>query len=91
MAYRVAPAQGFVEGNKRTALLLARWVLDHNGVDGSQILPSDDLVLADLLVQAAAGVEVEGDGRREFQKPGLNRPLRVWCRATWNQGESMYG
>ena len=61
LAYRVTRAQGFSEGNKRTALLLARWVLDHNGVDGGQILPSDDLVLADLLVKAAAGVDVESD------------------------------
>jgi hypothetical protein len=30
-------------------------------VNGSQILPSDDLVLADLLVKAAAGVDVEDD------------------------------
>lgn len=28
LAYRVARAQGFGKGNKRTALLLARWVLD---------------------------------------------------------------
>ena len=61
LAYRVTRAQGFAEGNKRTALLLARWVLDHNGVDGGQILPSDDLVLADLLVKAATGVDVESD------------------------------
>jgi prophage maintenance system killer protein len=61
VAYRVTSAQGFTEGNKRTALLLARWVLDHNGLNGSQFLPSDDLVLADLLVKAAAGVDVEGD------------------------------
>lgn len=61
VAYRVTKAQGFAEGNERTALLLSRWVMDHNGVDGSQILPSDDLVLADLLVKAAAGVDVEGE------------------------------
>ena len=34
LAYRVTRVQGFAEGNKRTALLFARWVLDHNGVDG---------------------------------------------------------
>jgi len=61
LAYRVTRAQGFTEGNKRTALLLARWILDHNGIDGRQILPSNDLVLADLLVKAAAGADVEED------------------------------
>lgn len=61
LAYRVTRAQGFAEGNKRTALLLARWVLDNNGIDGNRVLPSDDLVLADLLIRAAAGADVETD------------------------------
>jgi hypothetical protein len=52
-------AQAFAEGNKRTALLLARWVLDHNGIDGAKILPADDEVLADLLVKAVSGLDVE--------------------------------
>lgn len=59
LAFRVARAQAFEEGNKRTALLLARWLLDHNGVDGEMILPVDDEVLGDLLVKAASGVDVE--------------------------------
>jgi prophage maintenance system killer protein len=59
LAYRVARAQGFAEGNKRTALLLARWLLDNNGVDGGQIFPHDDRVIADLLVRAASGAVVE--------------------------------
>lgn len=59
LAFRVALAQAFGEGNKRTALLLARWLLDHNGVDGEMILPVDDQALADLLVKAASGVDVE--------------------------------
>jgi hypothetical protein len=42
-------------------LLLARWVLDNNGIDGNRVLPSDDLVLADLLIRAAAGADVETD------------------------------
>ena len=33
LAFRVARAQGFAEGNKRTGLLLARWLLDRNGLD----------------------------------------------------------
>ena len=61
LAYRVTRAQGFAEGNKRTALLLARWVLDNNGIDGNGVLPTDDLVLADLLIQAASGADVETD------------------------------
>jgi len=59
LAYRVTRAQGFAEGNKRTGLLLARWLLDRNGLDGPRILPTDDFELADLLVKAAAGNDVE--------------------------------
>ena len=59
VAYRITSAEGFTEGNKRTALLLARWLLDHNGVDGAVILPPEDHAFADLLVEAAAGVDVE--------------------------------
>lgn len=59
LAYRVARAQGFGEGNKRTALLLARWLLDRNGEDGVRFLPADDRVVADLLVAAAGGQNVE--------------------------------
>lgn len=61
LAFRVARAQGFAEGNKRTAFLLARWLLDHNGLDGRALLPSDDRVLADLLIKAAAGADVESE------------------------------
>lgn len=59
LAYRITRAQGFSEGNKRTALLLARWVLDRNSVQGSQLIPSDDRDLASLLVKAASGLDVE--------------------------------
>jgi len=59
LAYRVARAQGFGEGNKRTALLLARWLLDRNGEDGLRFLAADDRVVADLLVAAAGGRNVE--------------------------------
>lgn len=61
VAYRVTRAQGFVEGNKRTALLLAKWTLDRNGIDGGKVIPPDDRQLADLLVKAAAGLDVEAD------------------------------
>jgi prophage maintenance system killer protein len=59
VAHRVARAQGFGEGYKRTAFLLAKWTLDRNGLDGSAILPSDDRAVADLLVKAAAGQAVQ--------------------------------
>ncbi len=61
LAYRIARAQGFAEGNKRTALLLARWVLDRNGRDGRAFLPPNDWALADLLVTAASELDVEAD------------------------------
>ncbi len=60
LAYRVTRARGFTEGNKRTALLLARWLLDRNVIDGSRLIPPDDRVLADLLVGAASRFDVEG-------------------------------
>lgn len=59
LAYRVTRAQGFAEGNKRTAVLLARWVLDMNGLQGSSILDPDDRLIADLLVRAASDIDVE--------------------------------
>ena len=36
LAFRDTRAQGFNEGNKRTALLLARWLIDRNGGDGGR-------------------------------------------------------
>ena len=59
LAFRVARAQGFAEGNKRTAFLLTRWILDQNGADGARLLPASDRKFADLLVKAASGVNVE--------------------------------
>lgn len=47
LAFRVTRAQAFGEGNKRTALFLARWILDRNGHDGSAFLPPDDRRVAD--------------------------------------------
>jgi prophage maintenance system killer protein len=59
LAYRIARAQGFAEGNKRTGLLLAKWLLDRNGIVGEEVVPPDDRVLGDLLVRAASGLDVE--------------------------------
>jgi prophage maintenance system killer protein len=61
IAYRVTKAQGFAEGNKRTALLLARWILDNNGLDGSRVIDPEDRDFADLLVRAASGGDVEAE------------------------------
>lgn len=61
LAFGITRAQAFGEGNKRTALLLARWLLDRNGLDGSVILPADDQVVAVLLVRAASGTDVEAE------------------------------
>ncbi len=61
LACRVARTQGFTEGNKRTALLLARWLLDRNGADGALILPAEDREFADFLVKSASGLDVENE------------------------------
>jgi prophage maintenance system killer protein len=58
LAFRVTRAHSFGEGNKRTAFLLARWVLDRNGQDSAALLPPEDRELADLLVRAAPGSDV---------------------------------
>lgn len=61
LAFRVTRAQAFGEGNKRTALLLARWLLDRNGIDGGRVLPPNDFEFAHLLVKAASGLDVEDE------------------------------
>jgi prophage maintenance system killer protein len=61
LAFRVARAQAFGEGNKRTAFLLAKWVLERNGEDGLSLLPPEDRQIADLLVKAAAGQDVQAE------------------------------
>jgi prophage maintenance system killer protein len=61
LAFRVAHAQAFGEANKRTAMLLALWILDRNGLDGSQLLPPTDRDFADLLIKAAAGRDVQAE------------------------------
>ena len=54
---RIARSQAFTEGNKRTALLVGRWILDRNGVDGFRFMPEDDTELASLLLSAARGID----------------------------------
>jgi hypothetical protein len=41
-------------------------MLDNNGLEGSRILDPDDRELADLLLQAAAGRNVEAESLRFF-------------------------
>jgi prophage maintenance system killer protein len=52
---RIALTQAFTEGNKRTALLIGRWILDRNGVDGLRFIPEHDTKLGNLLLSAARG------------------------------------
>ena len=62
---RIARSQAFTEGNKRTALLVGRWILDRNGADGLRFIPEDDTKLASLLLSAARGVD-ESDHVKEL-------------------------
>jgi prophage maintenance system killer protein len=55
---RIATAQAFTEGNKRTALLIGLWILDRNGEDGARIMPPADPELARLLLDAARGTDI---------------------------------
>lgn len=64
LAFELTRIQGFYEGNKRTAALLARWFIRINtSVDPDRIIPPDDRELADLLVSAARGEEVADEIR----------------------------
>ena len=50
--YLVAKSQQFLEGNMRTAVLAARWILDENQTDGLRSIQGNDLDLAGLLLRA---------------------------------------
>jgi len=52
---RITRAQACTEGNKRTALLGGRWILDRNDLDGGSMNSPDDFELANLLLDAARG------------------------------------
>lgn len=54
---RIARSQSFTEGNKRTALLVGRWILDRNGIDGVRFIPANDTELGGMLLSAARGVD----------------------------------
>lgn len=56
---RVARSQAFTEGNKRTALAAAHFVLTANGFDPEMYLPPNGTQIRDCLVRAARGEDVE--------------------------------
>jgi hypothetical protein len=56
---RITRAQAFTEGSKRTALLVGRWILDRNDLDGASMIPPDDFELANLLLDAARGADTD--------------------------------
>jgi len=56
LAFELAAAQGFYEGNKRTAIVIARWFIRENtGLDPGALIPAEDRDLGDLLIAAARG------------------------------------
>ena len=56
LAFQITYAQGFYEGNKRTAALIARWFIAVNtAFDPDTLIPPDDHELGDLLIAAARG------------------------------------
>jgi prophage maintenance system killer protein len=57
----LAQSQAVTEGNKRTAVLVGRWILDDNGLDGAKFIRENDAELAQLLLQAARGADVSGE------------------------------
>jgi prophage maintenance system killer protein len=54
---RLARSQGFSEGNKRTALLVGKWILNRNGVSSDPVRGNYDI--GRLLVQASMGSDTE--------------------------------
>lgn len=54
LAFEFTRAQGFYEGNKRTAVLITRWFITVNTeIDPGQLVPPEDRELAKLLICAA--------------------------------------
>ena len=64
---RIARSQAFTEGNKRTALLVGRWIPDRNGIDGLRFIPVDDTDLGGLLLSSARGVDETEQITRLFE------------------------
>jgi len=59
LAFEITRAQGFYEGNKRTAVLITRWFVSVNtAIDPDRLIPPHDREFADLLIRAARGDRV---------------------------------
>ena len=56
---RLARSQAFTEGNKRTALAVAHFVLTVNGLNPEAYLPPEDTQIRQCLGRAARGEDVE--------------------------------
>lgn len=67
LAFELTSAQGFHEGNKRTAALIARWFIRTNTrLDPDRIIKPDDPEFGDLLIAAARGEDASTDIRDLF-------------------------
>ena len=52
LLYEIVAAQGFFEGNKRTAVIIARWFIRQNmDIDPDALIQPDDRELGALLVR----------------------------------------
>jgi hypothetical protein len=54
---RISRSQAFREGNKRTALLVGRWILDRNGIDELRFIPAAGTDLGGMLLSSARGAD----------------------------------
>ena len=60
LVYEITAAQGFFEGNKRTAVLIGRWFLSVNTErDPDDLIRPDDQELGAILLRAARGDDVK--------------------------------
>jgi hypothetical protein len=67
LAFELTSAQGFHEGNKRTAALIARWFIRANtDLEPDRIIKPDDPEFGDLLIAAARGEDVRVEIRGLF-------------------------
>ena len=60
LLYELVAAQGFFEGNKRTAVIVVRWFIRQNmDIDPDELIKPDDQELGALLVRTAGGARNE--------------------------------